>query len=201
MKENVNEKVKRLIEESLDPFFQQHMFVRKGTDYSKAIDRCRQHIFFRFDIKQVTTGHCYYFANLEFPEIERLFNLGEVDAEAVNTIGKQMGYLDGNRFERIELSKKTDVKQLGRVLIDHVQRYALVFVDRYSSLTAVQEALEGGELFNLDIRDAQMKLAVIYHLKGQNDKALELLDRKIEEQEGRPQQIRFIRLRDYLSNQ
>ena len=183
----------------LDPFFGGEGFARTGTDYRRARDRCIQHVFFRFDIEDVPEGRCYYSANLEFPELEEALNLGRRDEDDVNTVGKQMGYLGKHpAFEEWPIAKRTDVSELGARFAADVRDNALPFLDRYARLENVAAALESGELFNLDARDAALKLAAARFLLGEREKALALLDRKASELEGTPQGARFLRLRRYL---
>ncbi len=200
MKQALSEKVRDLLSHHLDPFFRDEGFLREETDYRRGRPGCIQHIFFRFDIKDVPEGRCYYFANLEFPEVEKILNLGRRDEEDVNTVGKQMGYLrKPYAFEEWAISKKTAVAELGTRFVQDVRDYGMPFLEKYYRLENVASALERGELFNLDARDAALKLAVMRYLLGEREESLRILEAKVQELEGRPQQLRFVKLRQYLS--
>lgn len=200
-KQSVNAKVKELLSAHLDSFLGEHSFERKGTDYRRNVGDCIQHLFFRFDIDGEASGRCYYFANVEYPEIERLLEFGVPDAEAVNTIGKQMGYLGRNgNFEEWSVTARTSVEELARKFKDHIRSYGLPFLTKFCDKREVVRALENGEIFNLDKRDAAMKLAAFLFLLGEKQRAIDVLADQEKEIAGHPQQVRFIRFRNYLGS-
>jgi hypothetical protein len=197
----LSEIAKGLLNGHLDSFFQDRGFSRRGTDYTRDAELCVQHIFFRFDIRGRVDCKYYYFANLEYPDIEDILSFGERDADSVNTFGKQMGFLRKPfKFDEWSFGKRVDVANLGRKTVEDVDLYAIPFLEEYSNPCTLCDALEKGELFNLDVRDAALKLAVIHHLMGNPHRAIEILRSRIEALEGRPQRYRFTKMAEYLAS-
>ena len=190
-----------LLKGHLDSFFQTRGFSRQGTDYRRSRERCVQHVFFRFDIRGRAECKYYYFSNLEYPDVEDIVSFGDRDADSLNTVGRQMGFLrEPFKFEEWSLGKRSNLVKISRRITDDVDKNAIPFLEEYANPVALCRALEMGELFNLDIRDAALKLAVIHHLMGNRQRSAEVLRKKIEELGGRPQQHRFIRMTEYLTS-
>lgn len=196
---SIKDRFKGLIKEHVTSFLKEHAFRRRGTDFIKSAGECFQHIAFNFDEKSSHEGTCYYFAFLEYPRVEIHLNLGKTDFDAVNTFGKQMGYLSAfSKFEEWRLDEKTDLEVFAEKFKEHLQRYGFPFLEKYSHMNEAVKAMESGELFNLGGYDRDLRLAVMHHLLGNKETSIQILDAQIGQLSGKPRQIIPIQLKQYL---
>lgn len=139
---------------------------------------------------------------LRFPEVEA-WRPGD-RSETAPTVAVPMHFLGPDRkYYDWVLSEVNDWPAFGSEVVEAIERRALPFLDRYSSLDAVRTALGSNDprdWFTLDPTRRIETLARIHCALGELDRGMDLLEKTLSDLADAPVKTRYplMRLKDAL---
>lgn len=145
-----------------------------------------------FSSRRDAAGDGYWFSlgvGVRFPEIEALVHPSGSD-ELASTIGVPVHILTPSRtFKEWHLGSKTDPAVIRTDVLAYISDFALPFLAKFSTRTAVYSALASPDpknWFALTQEQRVLRLAAIEFLQGKRDQAISHLDTALESLEAEP---------------
>ncbi len=193
----------RHLSESVGPALERHGFIKeRSADFIRRAEEHVDRIGFSVFSDRIGGIRASCGVGLRFPAVEA-WRPGD-RSENAPTVAVPMHFLEPDRkyFDWI-LSEVTDWPAFGNEVVEAVERRALPFLDRYSSLDTVRAALESHDprdWFTLDPTRRIETLALTHCASGELDRGVALLEKTLGDLADAPVKNRhpLIRLRDAL---
>ncbi len=138
---------------------------------------------------------CFSFGvGVRFPAVEALLR-PEGEDDLLPTVGKPLSILkESEGFPQWCFDGTREPADLVTEATADVERYALPFLDKYSSLSAVRVALEREDPRDWFVLSPEQRLATLVaidHVEGRTAEALQRLDRALKDLENEPLKKRW----------
>lgn len=175
---------KQKIQEIIDPFLEEHGFKRKkGLEYFRVreghVDRIGISIF----ADRVGGVRGTFGVGIIFPILDEWRRTNRVPGAA--TIGVPMHFLlPSHNYYDWNLSEVGDWKDFGSIVCDSIEKLALPFFQKYSSLSEVKASLESTDVrdwFVLNPTQRIETLALIECASGEAEKGMARIEKALEE--------------------
>jgi hypothetical protein len=193
----------RHLGESIEVALERHGFSREGRlDFLRRAEGHVDRIGFSVFADRIGGIRASCGVGLRFPTVET-WRPGDRNENAP-TVAVPLHFLEPNRkYVDWVLSEVTDWPAFGRDVVEIIERRALPFLDRYSSLDVVRAALESSDprdWFTLDPTSRIVTLALTHCASGEVDRGVTLLDKTLGDLIDAPMKARYplMRLKDSL---
>jgi hypothetical protein len=161
--------------------------------YTRLVNEATGSLSFPFRIDSQGLGSFTVGVGLEFEALARA--LGEDVSDIVACIGSPIHFLREDRsYTEWKFSTKTDLEVMSAEINQDLKKYAIPFIERYSSLSALQKTLESSnpkDWFSLGADRRVIVLAVIQFLHGDKAGALRIMDQALLERKDALPKRRF----------